>query len=603
MTPGAGCPSRRGAPGGLFGVVRGWIAGVGCGRAAALPGLALAGSLVAGPGFAQAPPATIVPQGSPIPHIAPVTPPKVGPGPVEPKTGAQPLPNGNVVVTVRSVAVDGATAYKPGSFAASVAGLVGQVKVAQIEAARAKILDRYRRDGYLLTTVSATLDQGRGTLRFVVTEGRIAEVKLSGDIGPAGVQVLRFLNHLKNLRPVSSRALERWLLLAQDVPGVALRAVLQPSTEEPGALTLVATVSRAAYSGLVTADNRGASFTGPEQGLALLSLNSFTEYGEKTEISLFHAFPNSQTFGQVANEVFLGGSGLKLRIYGGVGTADPTGALRAVGYHGLTETLGLGLSYPLLRARQQTLSLGAYFDLLESNIHSGSPSALTSRDNLRVIRLGADYALQDLWLGGDRSAVNSFSIRASQGLGILGASKNGDPFAGRPGEKTDFSKVNFEATRTQTLLTFGERNSIALQGTLAGQYSPDVLPAAEKFFLGGARWNRGYYAGQVTGDSALSAAIELQYNTGFATQVWGRALDIAAQFYVFYDWGETWESQAQDANHRLYSAGGGVRLSVTKATEFDIEGVTRMTRQPQGAAANVTPLRSTALFWRVLTRF
>lgn len=566
--------------------------------------LAVLGLLaMATPGFAQPAPASAVPQGSPIPRIAPVPSPRVGPPAAVPKTGAQPLPNGNVVVTVRSVAVEGSTAYRPGRFAPDIKGLSGPVKVAQIEAAREKILERYRHDGYLLTTVSATLDQGRGVLRFVVTEGRIGEVKLSGDIGPAGVQVLRFLNHLKGLRPVSTRALERWLLLAQDVPGVALRAVLQPSTEEPGSLTLVASVSRSAVSGLATADNRGAPFTGPVQALTLLSLNSFTEYGEKTEISLFHAFPNSQTFGQIANEVYLGSSGLKLRVYGGVGTADPTGSLQIVGYHGLTETLGLGLTYPWLRSRQQSLTVGGYFDVLESNIHSGTPSLLTSRDNLRAIRLGADYALQDLWLGGDRSAVNTVSLRLSQGLDILGASKNGDPFAGRLGERTDFTKVSFEATRTQTLLSWGERNSIALAGTLAGQYSPDVLPAAEKFFLGGARWNRGYYAGQVTGDSALAAAIELQYNTGFVTEMFGRALDIGAQFYVFYDWGETWESQKQDANHRLYSAGGGVRLSVTKATEFDIEGVTRMTRQPQGAAANVAPLHATAVFWRVLTRF
>jgi Hemolysin activation/secretion protein len=107
----------------------------------------------------------------------------------------------------------------------------------------------------------------------------------------------------------------------------------------------------------------------------------------------------------------------------------------------------------------------------------------------------------------------------------------------------------------------------------------------------------------VTGDTALSAALELQYNTGFAGTVFGKALDVGTQFYVFYDWGETWESQKQDANHRLYSAGAGVRVSLTKATEVDLEGVTRMVRQPQGAAANVAPLRAQAVYWRVLTRF
>lgn len=573
-------------------------------------------SLVAGllvlvpPAHAQAPasppsvnPATLVPQGSPLPRITPVAPPAVRPGPAIPQVKPARLANGAAEVVVRSVAVVGSTAYVPAQLADITDGLVGRIKVQRLETARAALLERYRHDGYLLTTVNASYDAASGALRLVVTEGRIAEVKLDGDIGPAGVQVLRFLSHLKDLRPIDTASLERWLLLAQDVPGISLRAVLRPSTSEPGALTLVAQVSRAAISGLLTADNRGSPFTGPEQVLGLLSLNSLTQYGEKTEISLFHAFPNTQNFGQAATEVFLGGSGLKLRVYAGMGNADPSGSLRATGYHGVTQTAGIGLSYPLIRARQQTLNVGGSFDLLESNIDTGAPPLLTSRDNLRIIRLGADYALQDVWLGGDRSAVNSASIRVSHGLGILGASRNGDPLAGRAGENVEFTKLGLELSRTQTLLTFGTRSSIALQGTLAGQWSPDVLPTAEKFYLGGARWNRGYFSGQVTGDSALSAAVELQYNTGFATTLFGKALDIGTQFYAFYDWGETWESQKQDGNHRLYSAGGGVRMALTKAVELNLEGVTRMTRQPQGAAANVAPLRVQAVFWRVLTRF
>lgn len=553
--------------------------------------------------MAQANPAALVPQGSPLPQITPAAPPAVRPGPAVPRIQPTPLANGAVEVTVRSVAVSGSTAYVPAQLATITHGLVGRITVQRIETARAALLERYRHDGYLLTKVDASYDQASGALRFIVTEGRIAEVKLDGDIGPAGVQVLRFLDHLKNLTPIDNASLERWLLLAQDVPGVSLRAVLRPSTSQPGALTLVAQVSRTRFSGLVTADNRGSPFVGPVQALGMFSMNSFSQYGEKTELSLFHAFPNSQNFGQVASEVFLGGSGLKLRVYAGMGTADPTGTLAAINYHGLTEVAGASLSYPVIRARRQTLNVAGYFDLLESSIEAGTPQVLTSRDNLRVLRLGADYALQDMWLGGDRSAVNSLSVRLSRGLGILGASRNGDRLAGRLGETIEFTKLGLELSRTQTLLTFGARSSIAFQATLAGQWSPDVLPTAEKFYLGGARWNRGYYSSQVTGDTALSMALELQYNTGFTATLFGRPREIGTQFYAFYDWGETWESQRQDANHRLYSAGLGVRMSLTKALEVDVEGVTRMTRQPQGAAANVAPLHAQAVYWRVLTRF
>ena len=189
-------------------------------------------------------PVNPVPQGSPIPRVLPPTPPSVAPGTVIPPPSAPGAEVPNRPVRVTSVEVEGVTAYPQPEIAQLAAGLVGPaVPLPQIDAARQAILQRYRADGYVLTTVSANLDNN-GRLRFVVTEGHIASVKLDGDIGPAGTQVLRFLNKLTEKQPIDSVTLERYLLLAQDVPGISLRAVLEPSTDTPGALNLIAQVSR-----------------------------------------------------------------------------------------------------------------------------------------------------------------------------------------------------------------------------------------------------------------------------------------------------------------------------------------------------------------------
>ena len=277
-----------------------------------------------------------VPQGSPIPRILPPVPPSVGPGTVIPPPAAPGAEVPARPVRVTSVEVEGVTAYPQPEIAQLAAGLVGPaVPLTQIDAARQAILQRYRDDGYVLTTVSANLDNS-GRLRLIVTEGRIASVKLDGDIGPAGTQVLRFLNKLTEKQPIDSVTLERYLLLAQDVPGISLRAVLEPSTDTPGALNLVAQVSRQSISGLATIDNRAFNETGPVEMLGVLDFNSFTEFGEKTEFSYYHTFPNSQNFGQASSEVFLGASGLKGRVYGGYGTTVPTGSLGQQGYNGTT---------------------------------------------------------------------------------------------------------------------------------------------------------------------------------------------------------------------------------------------------------------------------
>ncbi len=249
------------------------------------------------PALAQAPPVVNpVPQGSPVPRILPPAPPAVGPGTVIPPPSEPAAEVPNQPVRVSSVDVEGVTAYPQPEIAQLTAGLIGpSVPLPQIDAARQAILQRYRADGYVLTTVSAKLE-ANGRLRFVVTEGRIASVKLDGDIGPAGTQVLRFLNRLTEKQPIDSVTLERYLLLAQDVPGVSLRAVLEPSSDQPGALNLIAQVSRQAVSGLATIDNRAFNQTGPIELLGVLDFNSFSQYGEKTETLLLPYVPEQREF-------------------------------------------------------------------------------------------------------------------------------------------------------------------------------------------------------------------------------------------------------------------------------------------------------------------
>jgi hemolysin activation/secretion protein len=558
---------------------------------------------------AQRPPPGLAPDespppGSPLPRILPPAPPGVSNGlPALP----QATPSGevpNVPVPVRSVVIEGATAYPAARLDALTAGLTGPaVPLAKIEAARIALLNLYRGDGFVLTAVSASLGEG-GALRFIISEGRIAEVKLEGDIGPAAVQVLRFLNHIPEVRPIDTATLERWLLLAQDVPGVSVHAVLRPS-DEPGALTLVAQVSRQAVSGIATVDNRGYRYTGPIEALTVLDLNSFTSLGERSEFSFFRTDGDTQNFGQASEDFFVGGSGLRLHVYGGYGKSDPSDYFRAINYEGFTTVFGTSATYPVIRARTETLNIAALFDVVESE--SRTNSGPLGRDSLRIGRLGADYAREDLLFGPDRSAINTAVIRLSQGLPFLGGSSNNSPDPGRLGEDVGFTKATLDLTRTQTLFAPWDGATVALKGRLAGQIASSLLPPAEKFYLGGTDLGRGYYSGEVTGDNAFAYSLELDLNTNLDFTAFGTPIDVGAQFYTFYDHGETYENRKAgippDPNYRISSEGIGTRVSITRYTEFDVEGVIRNARLNAGTPGVVKPLKDDAVYWRVLTRF
>ncbi len=567
-------------------------------------------ALLAGPALAQRPDApftgNVVPQGSPIPRILPPAPPSVAPG-TDLTRSAVPSAAPAVDVAITSVSVAGSTTYTSSRLATITAGLVGpKTPVGRIEEVRAALLSLYRTDGYVLTTVSANVSPD-GALRFNVIEGRIAAVKLDGDIGAAGVQVLRFLNHLTEYPVLDNASMERWLLLAQDVPGVSLHAVLQPAADDPGALTLVAQVQRQAVNGLLTVDNRAFRQTGPEEGLLIVDLNSVTQLGERTEVSIYHTNGNTQNFGQASSEFYVGGSGLKVRLYGGYGKANPSDFLRVINYQGFTATYGIAATYPLIRSRQQTLNLIANLDAVETEIRTASgpqgQEIRASRDSLRIVRFGAEYAYEDLLAGDTRPAVNFASLRVSHGLPFLGGTGNGNATPGRANERVDFTKVAGEVSRTQTLFVPWEAASVALRARVTGQGSRDVLPPAEKYFLGGSEINRGFYSGEVTGDNALAWSFELQLNTGLDLTVFHYPVPVTAQFYAFYDRGETWENQRSDPNTRLSSEGVGGRFNITRFTEFDVEGVIRNTRLPVGTQGVVKPLKADAVYWRALTRF
>jgi hemolysin activation/secretion protein len=515
-----------------------------------------------------------------------------------PAPGAPEVPAGPPV-TIQAVDVQGATAYKPGELEPYYSGIIGKsVPLGQVSTVLQQIQGRYRNDGYVLTVVRGTVEpvDGRSTLRIRVVEGFISDVKIDGDIGPAGVLVYNFLNKLTSIRPVNIADIERALLLAQDVPGVSVRAVLRPGTGEVGAVELVGQVGRKPFGGYVQYDNRGAPFAGPHELLVGAQANSFTSAGERTEIILYDTpFNKQQMFGQVDVEGFVGASGLKLRAYAGYGPSEPGRPLSQLGFRSRLTLAGVSAAYPIIRTRPLSLSVSLAFDVSRAEI-SEDPSGTGDRqkaslDELRMVRLGETLDFQDQTFGTGLVSANTVALTVSEGLSALGASTVGD----RPGTRIDFFKATGELTRVQNLFGFNG-GLVALKLSGGGQYSGDILPSNEKYFLGGTKFGRGYFSGEITGDRALGATAELQLNTATSWPV-----TLGLQPYLFYDKGWAWNLAQGDLNEHVTSVGVGVRINLAQQISLELEGDRRLNRRPTGA--EVSPLSPYAGFVTLIARF
>ncbi len=491
-----------------------------------------------------------------------------------------------------------------------LAGLEGRtVTLGEIEDARLRVLQAYREAGFPFLAVAAglaRLPDGTAELRLVVTEGFVTEVTLDGEaIGPAADQARRFLEPVIGQRPLSNAALERALLLASDIPGVTAQGVLRPVPGEPGALQLVVRLSRRPVSGFLNLDTRGYPQTGSWQGLLVGQINSFTALGERTELSLLQSDGNGQGFIQLAEEFFLGGSGLRLRAWAGAGRALPFSPLAQIGYRGETRIGGVALLYPLLRSRPMNLTLTGQFDGFESTVETRG--GRQSRDSVRALRLGIEGAAQDAWLGfAPAAAATTWLARIRRGLNAFGASESGSALASRLDSDFGFTRLTGEVSRLQPLFEAGEAWLVSAFGVAAGQWSDDVLPPAEKFYLGGQRLGRGFYAGQVSGDRALGYTLELQAGRVFDLPMpagWpgGAELRLGTQFYLFRDGGRAWDNGPLGLERSLESWGGGVRLQFDERVQLDLEAVRRLTRNPDGGG--FAELSADAVYARVLVRF
>jgi hemolysin activation/secretion protein len=541
----------------------------------------------------------------PLPRVTPQPQPEVLPPPPSRVEPAAPVEEGPPL-RVDDIRIEGVTVYDPAVLRPLYADLPGtSVSRSRLAELVDALQTRYRNDGYILTVVRARVERPGGRTIFVVQaiEGYISEVKLDGDIGPAGTLAYNFLEHLTWLRPLNNADLERYLLLVQDIPGVSIRSVLRHVSPEPGAVQLVAQLSRRPFGATLQYDNRGSDEVGPHELLLSGTANSFTSAGEQVEAIFFNTFNREQLFGQINAAGFLGSEGLKLRGYFGRGNSQPGGALAGTGFDSDLQIGGVGVSYPWIRSRRLNLSTDASFDVYDASIAitgGGGVASAQNESHLRILRAGGALDFQDSVIA-DLPAANVAVLKVSHGLQGLGASSNSSALPARAGNKIDFTKLTGEITRVQNLATFGEVGT-ALKLSLGGQYTGDVLPPSEKYFLGGTRFGRGFFNGQVTGDRAIGATVELQVNVPF-TDVPFIGIDhrLDVQFYAFYDYGRSFDLGIGDIDHTIDSIGLGARSDVTSWLFVELEGVHRLTTRPTGS--ETAKLADYAVFSRVVIRY
>lgn len=457
-----------------------------------------------------------------------------------------------------------------------------------------EVTNRYRNEGYILTRaiVPAQKLTGKGAQRTAVirvVEGFINEVKFAGDIkGPQSL-LDAYAAKIKKFKPLTAEALERYLLLADDLPGATARGVLQPSTTVPGASDLIVTIEHDTWENAAFFNNRGSRYLGQYQAGIVTAANSVMGMYERTQFrGIITPFePEELQYGELSHEQQIGTEGTRVLASISYTGTEPGSSLKDDDIEGESIAATLGVRHPFIRSRQRNLFGDFDFTYRNSSTDFGSPSTELYDDRLRVVRAGLDYDFVDSLKG-----VNSVSANVHEGLDILDSSE-GEVDRSRTNGETSFTKSTLELTRLQQVY-----GPFSVYGAVSGQYSSSPLLASEEFGIGGSSYGRAFDPAEITGDDGIASKIEVRYNDAPGM----RFLD-SYQLYAFYDIGKVWNretiaSEFKDAS--AASAGVGSRFNITESLTGGVELAVPLTRD---VAANGNDGDDPRVFFSLLARF
>ena len=478
---------------------------------------------------------------------------RTGPGTVAPDAVKA------VKVRLKEVRIEGATALPAEDLNARArAYLYREITGAEIFELARELTAMYRNAGYILSQVIVPPQSlGEAVLTLRVVEGYVAEVRVEADPALAGF-LADVGEKIKASRPLRADALERYLLIASDLPGVQLRSVLSPSAV-PGAADLTLIATRRKAEGYASLDNYGSKYLGPAQLTLSAAANQLLGAGDQLRLTGLSTGNSELGYGQLSYARAVGTEGLKLGAAFSRAATRPGDVLQPFDVRGRADTASASVAYPAWRTRNASAIARLVYD--HRDVDTDVLGVRVIQDRIRALRAGLTFLALDRADG-----RNTFDLEYSKGLD---GTRRDDPLKSRGGAEGRFAKVAFDYERAQRI---GARGALTVG--LGGQWTREPLLSSEQYYLGGRRFGRAYEPAELAGDRALAWRMEPAWLGGEGPR--------AYQLYVFHDVGKVWYATDADAPSRpaqsLASAGLGTRVSLDRNLSLGLEAAWPLTR-------------------------
>ena len=452
-----------------------------------------------------------------------------------------------VVATLTGVKFSGVTVFNESDLQAIAAPYLNRpVTRGEIAQLKFDVSKLYFDKGYILVrVVTPPQNLANGILDIQVFEARIGKIDVRnvGVLRPFLVRALT--GRLKSGEVFREAPVESTVNDINDLGNVGATLNLQPG-EEVGTTDLTLNIKPARDdTQQVSADNYGSELTGKRVAAVSLEKSNLFRMGESLNAD-FDVTDEGTWTAQGIAKLPIGIRNIKLDLRYVHSDIDVGGRLAALDATGKTDIAEAGFSSVLLNMRRRRIELRTG---LQARQHrSFLAGAAETDDDIRQVFVEGAYTVHY------PSAIVYGFLRGVKGVGILGASKQGDVGNTR-------SEGDPDVWMIQPFLYVNLRPNPrgVLKAQVSGQWASNTVLSSDLFVLGGYNSIRGFEPAESTGDSGMQFSV--QYDHEFFNGKAG-GFDWKVKGGPFVDGGIAFNRQAGAvSDDHLYSVGLGLELS------------------------------------------
>ena len=432
----------------------------------------------------------------------PALPPKALPSRPAAPAAMQPLQGASV--TVSSFRFVGNTLLSAGQLAPAVAEYLNRpLDFSQLQAASAAVAEIYRAAGWIVRAYLPQQDIVDGVVTIQIVEAVFGGVQLEG--APATrvslTQIQRGIDAQQAVgAPLNADAIDRALLLADDLPGVAVSGSLREDTQASQTELVIKLADEPLLMGEGTLDNTGSRSTGAKRLSANLNFNSAFGLGDLLSANLIHT--QGSDYLRLGGTLPVGAKGWRI----GANASNMryrliTEEFAALDSKGTSSTAGLEASYPLIRSRLQNLYFNASLD--HKSFDNQANGVTSTNYQASSLSLSLSGNLFDKLGGG---GANSASLALTSGQLDLSGSPNQAADAASSQTDGSYRKLRYSVSRQQVIT-----DEVSFYAALSGQWASKNLDSSEKFYLGGSSGVRAYPGSEAGGAAGQLLNLELRW--------------------------------------------------------------------------------------------